>query len=138
MSDARRVRSIDVARLAGVSRSAVSRSFTPGASVAAQTRQRVEAAAAQLGYRPNAIARMLITRRSGTVGIVVSELQNPFYARMLDTLGYQLQRKRASRSGEADSRALSASDRLVFNVVSSGTSVIGAPEVMTIRAASGS
>jgi DNA-binding LacI/PurR family transcriptional regulator len=91
MSDARRVRSIDVARLAGVSRSAVSRTFTAGASVAAQTRERVEAAAAQLGYRPNAIARMLITRRSGIVGVVVSELQNPFYARMLDTLGYQLQ-----------------------------------------------
>jgi DNA-binding LacI/PurR family transcriptional regulator len=91
MADARRVRSIDVARLAGVSRSAVSRTFTVGASVAAETRARVEAAAAQLGYRPNAIARMLITRRSGIVGVVVSELQNPFYARMLDTLGYQLQ-----------------------------------------------
>ena len=86
-----RIRSIDVARLAGVSRSAVSRTFTDGASVAADTRRRVEEAAAVLGYRPNAIARMLITRRSGLVGIVVAELDNPFYTRMLDVLSYRLQ-----------------------------------------------
>lgn len=87
----RRIRSIDVAHLAGVSRSAVSRTFTDGASVAAETRRRVQEAAAELGYRPNAIARMLITRRSGLVGIVVAELDNPFYTRMLDALSYRLQ-----------------------------------------------
>jgi len=58
------VRSIDVARLAGVSRSAVSRTYTEGAYVADDTRQKVLKAAAQLGYSPNAIARGLITQPS--------------------------------------------------------------------------
>ena len=52
----------EVARLAQVSQSAVSRSFTPGASVSDETRAKVMAAAKTLGYRPNAMARSLITR----------------------------------------------------------------------------
>jgi DNA-binding LacI/PurR family transcriptional regulator len=56
------VTSVDVAKLAGVSQSAVSRAYTPGASVADGTRHRVMEAARKLGYRPNAIARTLITR----------------------------------------------------------------------------
>lgn len=51
--------STDVARLAGVSRSAVSRAYTPGAYVSPETRQKVLAAAEMLSYRPNAIARSL-------------------------------------------------------------------------------
>ena len=62
------VTSIDVARLAEVSQSAVSRSFTPGASVAPETRARVMEAARKLGYRPNAIASTLSTRRSRKIG----------------------------------------------------------------------
>ena len=49
------VTSLDVARLAQVSQSAVSRTFTPGASVSEVTRAKVEEAARKLGYRPNAI-----------------------------------------------------------------------------------
>ena len=60
--------STDVAVLAGVSASAVSRTYTEGASVAAATRARVRAAAEKLGYRPNAIARSLTTRRSNMIG----------------------------------------------------------------------
>ncbi|WP_234283577.1 LacI family DNA-binding transcriptional regulator [Halomonas sp. MCCC 1A17488] len=70
----------DVARLAGVSQSAVSRCFSPQASISAKTREKVLAAARQLGYRPNTIARSLITRSSRTVAVVVSQLDNPFYA----------------------------------------------------------
>jgi len=69
----------DVAQLAGVSRSAVSRAFTPGASVAESTRRTVLEAAAKLGYRPNAVARTLATRRSRIIAIVVSYLRNQFY-----------------------------------------------------------
>lgn len=83
----------DVARLAGVSQSAVSRAFTPGASVAPDTRQRILAAAAELGYRPNAIARTLITRRSGMVGLVMSHLDNQFYPMVIERLSQALQRK---------------------------------------------
>ncbi|PMR73591.1 LacI family DNA-binding transcriptional regulator [Billgrantia endophytica] len=76
----RSVTSYDVARLAGVSQSAVSRCFSPKGSISAKTREKVLAAARQLGYRPNTIARSLITRSSRTVAVVVSQLDNPFYA----------------------------------------------------------
>ncbi len=80
----------DVADLAGVSRSAVSRTFTPGASVSAKTRMKVEEAARRLSYSPNLIARSLITRRSGIVGLVLSQMDNPFYAALVDALGEKL------------------------------------------------
>lgn len=87
------VRSVDVARLAGVSRSAVSRAFTEGAYIADVTRQKVLKAAAQLGYSPNAIARGLITRRSRIVGVVVADLANPFYAKVLEAICLRLQQQ---------------------------------------------
>ena len=71
---AKAVTSYDVARLAGVSQSAVSRALTPGCSVSAATRARVAAAVTQLGYRPNAIARSLITQRSNMVAIIVANI----------------------------------------------------------------
>jgi DNA-binding LacI/PurR family transcriptional regulator len=74
---------IDVARLAGVSQAAVSRTFTPGASVAEETRSKILAAAEQLGYRPNAIARSLIQKSTNMIGLVVMRFTNPFYARMI-------------------------------------------------------
>ena len=86
-----RVRSLDVAQLAGVSRSAVSRAFTPGAYVSPETRTKVLRAAEALGYHPNALARGLITQRTGIVGIVSTDLDNPFYAILLQTLGEALQ-----------------------------------------------
>jgi DNA-binding LacI/PurR family transcriptional regulator len=89
------VNSIDVARAAGVSQSTVSRTFSPdGASrVSADIRARVLAAAAELGYRPNAIARSLITRRSRMVAVLFSYLDNPFYAIALEQLCHALQSK---------------------------------------------
>jgi DNA-binding LacI/PurR family transcriptional regulator len=81
----------DVARHAGVSQSAVSRAFTEGASVSATTRARVLAAAAALGYRPNLIARSLITRRTGMVGVAVANLSNHLYPGMLQALADRLQ-----------------------------------------------
>lgn len=86
----RRVTSYDVARAAGVSQSAVSRCFKPGASIAPATRARVEAAARELGYAPNAIARSLITRRSDTVGVLVTRFTTRFYPDLLHHLGEEL------------------------------------------------
>lgn len=88
---ARAVTSHDVAALAGVSQSAVSRSFTPGASVSESTKQKVMAAAAQLGYRPNLHARNLITGRSRIVGVVLAHLDNLFYPRFMQMLSERLQ-----------------------------------------------
>ena len=78
--------SYDVAQLAGVSQSAVSRCFRPDASISAKMRERVLAAAARLGYSPDAIARSLSTRRSGLIGVVISNLTNLYYPEVLSEL----------------------------------------------------
>ncbi|TEA79971.1 LacI family DNA-binding transcriptional regulator [Allopusillimonas ginsengisoli] len=87
----RQVTLADVAALAGVSSSAVSRTFTPGASVGKKTRAIVLEAAKTLGYRPNAIARTLSTRKSRMIGIVVSYLHNQFYPTVIERLSQMLQ-----------------------------------------------
>lgn len=72
----------DVARAAGVSKSTVSNVIRGADGVAPGTRERVLAAAASVGYRPNALARNLVRRRTTTVGIVVGDLANPFYSEL--------------------------------------------------------
>lgn len=67
-----RVTSYDVARLAGVSQSAVSRAFSEGASISKDMRSRIHRAASELGYAPSNIARALITQRSRLIGVVVT------------------------------------------------------------------
>ena len=84
------VTSFHVALLAQVSQSAVSRTFTPGASVSDLTRKRVMDAAKKLGYRPNAIARSLITKKSRIVGVVMNRLDNQFYPLVLQNLSQRL------------------------------------------------
>ena len=73
----------DVAKLAGVSQSSVSRVFFDGAKVTEKTRQKVLAAAEELGYRPNEYARSLITNSSKIIGLVMKGVQNPFYPQVL-------------------------------------------------------
>lgn len=84
--------SVDVARLAGVSRSAVSRAFTPGAYVSEDTREKVLRAAALLNYRPNVIARSLTRQSTNIVGIATTDLQNAFYAHLLEEVSRRLQK----------------------------------------------
>jgi DNA-binding LacI/PurR family transcriptional regulator len=86
----RKPTSFDVARLAGVSRSAVSRAFTPGAVVAEQTREKVFEAAETLGYRVNSLARGLQGDHSGIVGILASCLDTPIRARQVKLLAQAL------------------------------------------------
>ena len=81
---------IDVAELAGVSRSAVSRTFTEGASVSPATREKVMEAAQALKYRPNQFARALMTNRSSIVGVAVSALDNQFYPQVVQSLSDRL------------------------------------------------
>ena len=81
--EVRRVTSYDVARRTGVSQSAVSRCFKPGASVSKKMRARVMKVAKELGYQPNAIARSLITRRSNMVAVVISQQTNLYYPEVL-------------------------------------------------------
>src|SRR5204862_2973012 len=84
------VTAADVARRAGVSRSAVSRTFTPGASVSSELRERIVRAADHLGYRVNRLAQSLINARSNVIGLVGTDLHQPFHAELLATLSAAL------------------------------------------------
>ncbi|MGR3485245.1 MAG: LacI family DNA-binding transcriptional regulator [Paracoccaceae bacterium] len=86
-----RVTSFDVARLAGVSRAAVSRVFTPGAPASPAMSEKVRRAAEELGYRPNALARSLNTGRTRMIGLLVAYLGNSFYAEAVERLSLSLQ-----------------------------------------------
>lgn len=99
----------DVAREADVSISAVSRTFTEGASVSAKTREKVMKAAEKLGYRRNALARSLMTQRSDLVGIISNNFRNPAFMEIFNrfTLGLQEKKLRPliiNLSGEMDHR----------------------------------
>ncbi|SLN51657.1 Ribose operon repressor [Pseudoruegeria aquimaris] len=88
-----KVTSAEVAALAGVSQSAVSRVFTPGASASAKTVEKVRKAAEQLGYRPNVLARAMVSGRSRIIGLVVAYLENQFYPVALEMLSNALQKR---------------------------------------------
>ncbi|MEO0386731.1 MAG: LacI family DNA-binding transcriptional regulator [Pseudomonadota bacterium] len=83
----------DVALRAGVSRSAVSRTFTAGASVSPKTRQKVEAAAAELGYAPSALASALSTGRTKLIGLVSNNFHNPIFLEVFDLFTRGLQER---------------------------------------------
>ena len=83
----------DVAERAGVSTSAVSRTFTEGASVSAKTRARVEAAAQELGYAPNALASSLTTGRTKLIGLVSNNFENPVFLEVFDRFTRGLQER---------------------------------------------
>ncbi|WP_313554916.1 LacI family DNA-binding transcriptional regulator [Miniimonas arenae] len=73
----------DVARVAGVAPSTVSRTFARPGRVNTDTAARIRAVAAELGYRANPVARALSTARSHMIAVVVPHLANPIYAEML-------------------------------------------------------
>ncbi|WP_438273269.1 LacI family DNA-binding transcriptional regulator [Tropicimonas marinistellae] len=88
---AERVTAQMVAERAGVSQSAVSRVFTPGASASPKTVEKVRKAASELGYRPNVLARAMVSGRSRMIGLVVAYLDNQFYPEALEKLSNALQ-----------------------------------------------
>ncbi|MBD3861620.1 LacI family DNA-binding transcriptional regulator [Bacillus sp. 28A-2] len=83
-----KVNSSDVARYAGVSQSTVSRVFTPNPEkkVSDSIRLRVMDAANKLGYHPNALARGLIMNKTNMIGVVMGDIENPFFSAMLENL----------------------------------------------------
>lgn len=80
-----------VAKVAGVSKWTVSRAFTPGTYVAPETKAKVLAAAAELGYRPNLLARSLTKKNTHIIGVAIDELKNPHSMKILDTVTKELQ-----------------------------------------------
>lgn len=107
----------DVSRKAGVSRSTVSRVIAGNGYVSQEKRQAIEAAIAELGYRPNTMARGLRSNRSNIVGVVVGNVASPFYAQMMG--GLQQACRSAGRSvlvqsgyGDADAEARAITELL--------------------------
>jgi LacI family transcriptional regulator len=84
------VTSWDIAREAGVSQANVSRVINGSDRVAPETRQRVMEIVQRLGYAPNAIARGLVTSRTQLVGVIVSDVTNPFYPELLEAISARL------------------------------------------------
>lgn len=97
----------DVAERAGVSPSAVSRTFTEGASVSEKTRAKVMEAASTLGYSPNVLASSLTTGRTKLVGLISDNFQNPIFLQVFDRFTKRLQEEGlrpllVNLSGETD------------------------------------
>ena len=73
----------DIAKVAGVSLSTVSRALADSPRVKIETRARIQSLAAEMGYLPNAIARGLATKRTSTLGVVVIDIADPFIAEIV-------------------------------------------------------
>ncbi|WP_261835796.1 LacI family DNA-binding transcriptional regulator [Vibrio ishigakensis] len=91
MSNKTTVTSKDVAKLAGVSQSTVSRVFVAGSSVSEKTKQKVYEAAKALNYRPNAFARSLTTNESKLIGVVFPDADYPIHMKTLQRISMELQ-----------------------------------------------
>jgi LacI family transcriptional regulator len=74
---------VDVARMAGVSVSTVSQTFSAKRPVSPRTSAKVRAAAARAGYRPSHVAVSMVTGRTRTIGMVVPDIANPFFSELV-------------------------------------------------------
>ncbi|MCB1488354.1 MAG: LacI family DNA-binding transcriptional regulator [Bauldia sp.] len=81
-----------MARAAGVSQPTVSRAFSRPDVVSQETLERIHSIAAELGYRPNELARSLISRKSNVIGLVMGDILNPFYPAVLHAFTQSLQK----------------------------------------------
>src|SRR5690349_21900328 len=121
----------DVARRAGVSQSTVSRALASHPTVASELRDRVLAAARELGYRPNEAARAMRTSRSGNVGVVTARLANPLYPELLQLLSRELSgaglrmvvwnTDEANSEAAVDAACSGGVDGVVFTTATSGS-----------------
>jgi LacI family transcriptional regulator, galactose operon repressor len=133
------VTSKDIAHRLKISQSTVSRALRGDPRVAPETLARVLEAARQMNYTPNLAARSLITRKTGTVGVVVSDIANPFYPELVEILhnefalaGYRtvLFNERTDASSEqhiADLVNGAAADGVVFVSATLGSPLPGRP-----------
>jgi DNA-binding LacI/PurR family transcriptional regulator len=86
MSNPIRATVASLARRAGVAASTVSRALRDDPRISPEVRARIAALAAEVGYTPNALARTLVSGRSGLIGLVLGPMDNPFYAEMMQQI----------------------------------------------------
>ena len=105
----------DVARAAGVSQATAARALGGYGYASATARRRVQESAGRLGYTPNAVARALVSNATLTVGLVVGDIENPFFAAVarglsdvLEAAGYTVLLANADEDPERERRALRA------------------------------
>lgn len=121
----------DVARRAGVSTGTVSNVLSGARYVRPETKARVEAALAELGFRPNKVARALSQRRTHTVAVVIPDVANPFFAELVSTIeralaasGYAVLFGNAGNDPDAERRYLDEfADRRVDAIVAATTGI---------------
>lgn len=103
----------DVASEAGVSKATAARALGDYGAVSDAVRDRVVAAADRLGYRPNALARTMSTGRSNTIGIVVGDIENMFFAKatrgaadVANDAGFDLILSNSDEDGAVEAKAI--------------------------------
>ncbi|AYD03185.1 transcriptional regulator [Neorhizobium sp. NCHU2750] len=120
-----------VAKLAGVSRSAVSRTFTPGASVSPATREKVMKAAEELGYHVNDLARGVLLNQSRLVGVVATKPEIGFRAHLTAALTKALIRRGSIpvliNTGETEEELLAAQKMLIGHRAEATIILSGSP-----------
>lgn len=103
----------DVAQLARVSKATAARALGDYGAVSDAVRDRVQKAADELGYRPNALARTMSTGRSNTLGIVIGDIENPYFAKatrgaadVAADAGYDLILSNSDEEAETEAKAV--------------------------------
>lgn len=102
----------DVAKAAGVSTATAARALGGYGHVSQRSRERVQEAAEDLGYRPNEVARSMITGRTNSLGLIVADIENPFFAAITRAVsdaararGYEVLLANSDENVEAEKRA---------------------------------
>lgn len=147
------VTSRDVASAAGVSQATVSRTLSGAAGVSEEIRARVTKAAEELGYELNFAARAMRLQRSGTIGVVVDRVTNPFYPEVIESLSRTLDSldlrmilwdsQGAGEKGAIQAIGQKMVDGLIFTTATSTSSALrtaldaGAPLVLVNRIVEG-
>lgn len=108
----------DIAVVAGVSESTVSLALNEKPVVRHETRDRIKAIAAQLGYSPNLIAKSLARSKSGTIGLVVPDIENPFFSKLIRCIDEDLLSRQINLIVATSGDRLEGEQRVIDNFIS--------------------
>ena len=108
----------DIARMAGVSESTVSLALNNKSVVNEKTRGHIQELARELGYSPNAIAKSLARKKSGTIGLVVPDIENPYYGKLVRIVDELLTRKQFNLIIATSNDRVSGERRVIENFIS--------------------